>query len=191
MVSKEVYQWRRRRTRRRTRTRRSPRRSRRSSRSTCTEGHPWRTPGGPRRWRRFLGECVSMAGEQFCGDLRGARFRGADLRASRFSEVDLSGAVMRAVEGADLEIDAPWLHETGRPLLVNGVDVVPLVEAVLAERFPGRALRLATSRRLCVAVSMPSLTRGTPPSTGRRHCRPGRSMCTWQGSGASVSRFGT
>ncbi len=38
----------------------------------------------------------------------------------------------------------PWLTEPGGTLLVNGVDVVPLVDAELDRRFPGRALRRAT-----------------------------------------------
>jgi hypothetical protein len=39
------------------------------------------------------------------------------------------------VDGA--EIEAPWLL-SGGTLLVNGVDVVPFVEAELNRRFPGR-----------------------------------------------------
>lgn len=69
-------------------------------------------------------------------------FTDRDLRGARFTRVDLSEAVLRAVMVEDAEIDAPWLSEGGR-LVVNGVDVVPLVEAVLDERFPGRALRTA------------------------------------------------
>jgi hypothetical protein len=42
-----------------------------------------------------------------------------------------------------MEIDSPWLLEGGSSLLVNGVDVVPLVEAELNRRFPGRELRAA------------------------------------------------
>lgn len=42
-----------------------------------------------------------------------------------------------------MELDSPWLLEGGNRLLVNGVDVVPLVEAALNARFPGRELRLA------------------------------------------------
>jgi hypothetical protein len=40
-----------------------------------------------------------------------------------------------------MEIDSPWLLEGGSSLLVNGVDVVPLVDADLNRRFPGRELR--------------------------------------------------
>src|SRR5690606_34008698 len=41
------------------------------------------------------------------------------------------------------EVDSPWLLEGGS-LVVNGVDVVPLVDAELDRRFPGRSLRTAT-----------------------------------------------
>jgi hypothetical protein len=45
------------------------------------------------------------------------------------------------VEGAD--IDAPWLSNGDTFLRVNGVDVIPFVEAELNARFPGRAQRRA------------------------------------------------
>jgi DinB superfamily/Pentapeptide repeats (8 copies) len=70
-------------------------------------------------------------------------FTDADLRGARFTRVDLSDSVMRAVnlDGADL--DAPWLLEGDASLWVNGVDVAPLVEAELNRRMPGRDLRRA------------------------------------------------
>jgi len=73
-----------------------------------------------------------------------AQFIDADLRGARFVRADLSGAAMRAVEVQGLDIDAPWLAE-GEPLLVNGVDVGPLVEAELDRRFPGRGDRRAAT----------------------------------------------
>jgi uncharacterized damage-inducible protein DinB len=76
-------------------------------------------------------------------DLRAAEFVGTDLRGARFVAADLSGAVMRAVEVRDADIDAPWLPCGDGVLLVNGVDVVPFVEAELNRRFPGRADRYA------------------------------------------------
>jgi hypothetical protein len=76
-------------------------------------------------------------------DMRGAKFVDADLRDARFVEADLSGVVMRgvSVEGAD--IDAPWLFDGESVLRVNGIDVIPFVEAELNRRFPGRADRRA------------------------------------------------
>ncbi|MEO9323262.1 DinB family protein [Nocardioides sp. C4-1] len=77
-------------------------------------------------------------------DERGpATFVDADLRGARFTRVDLSGAVLRGVEVGGADIDAPWLIEGGEPLLVNGVDVTPFVDAELDRRYPGRALRRA------------------------------------------------
>lgn len=70
--------------------------------------------------------------------LRGAEFIEADLRGARFVGADLSGVVMRGVEVRRADIDAPWLVH-GESLRVNGVDVIPFVEAELNRRFPGRA----------------------------------------------------
>jgi hypothetical protein len=75
-------------------------------------------------------------------DLQGAEFVGVDLSGARFVETDLSGVVMRGVEVARADIDAPWLGEGGF-FRVNGVDVISFVEAELNRRFPGRADRRA------------------------------------------------
>jgi hypothetical protein len=75
-------------------------------------------------------------------DLQGAEFINANLRGARFVGADLSGVVMRGVEVQEADIDAPWLFD-GDFLRVNGVDVIPLVEAELNRRFPGRADRRA------------------------------------------------
>jgi hypothetical protein len=76
-------------------------------------------------------------------DLRGAEFTGADLRGARFAEADLSGVVMRGVNADGVDIDDPFLCHGGSTLRVNGVDVIPFVEAELNRRFPGRADRRA------------------------------------------------
>ncbi|MEV4410994.1 DinB family protein [Catellatospora sp. NPDC049609] len=75
-------------------------------------------------------------------DLRKAEFVDADLSGARFVRTDLSGAVMREANVDGVDIDAPWLPHGGF-LRVNGVDVIPLVEAELNRRFPGRADRRA------------------------------------------------
>jgi len=77
-------------------------------------------------------------------NFQGAIFTATNLRGARFIRADLSGAVMRGVDLLGADIDAPWLAEDRSTLLVNGVDVVPLVEAELNRRFPGRADRRAT-----------------------------------------------
>ena len=76
-------------------------------------------------------------------DLQGAEFVDVDLRGARFVGADLSGVVMRGVDVQGAEIDAPWLSNGESFLRVNGVDVIPLVEAELNRRFPGRADRRA------------------------------------------------
>jgi hypothetical protein len=77
-------------------------------------------------------------------DLQGAEFTDADLRDARFRRADLSGVVMRAVDVRGADIDAPWLFDGESEFRVNGVDVIPLVEAELNRRFPGRDGRRAT-----------------------------------------------
>ena len=82
-------------------------------------------------------------------DLSGSTFRRVDLSGARLHDVDLSRARVRAayldgvrmtgVEVPDLEI----YGELGR-VVVNGVDVVPLVEAELDRRIPERALMRPT-----------------------------------------------
>ncbi|HET7901624.1 MAG TPA: DinB family protein [Candidatus Nanopelagicales bacterium] len=63
-------------------------------------------------------------------------FAGATMRFS-----DLSGVTMRSVDVGGLDIDS---HDLAfGTLVVNGVDVVPLVEAELNRRFPGRDLQKA------------------------------------------------
>src|SRR5512132_4604165 len=76
-------------------------------------------------------------------DLQGAGFVGAGLRGARFVGADLSGVVMRGVDVQGADIDAPWLFDGDSFLRVNGVDVVPFVDAELNRRFPGRADRRA------------------------------------------------
>ncbi len=75
--------------------------------------------------------------------LSGRTFRNRTLRGSRFVACDLGEVVVRGSDVAGMELDSPWLLEGGSTLLVNGVDVVPLVDAELDRRFPGRELRAA------------------------------------------------
>lgn len=66
-------------------------------------------------------------------DLTGAEFRHVDLSRATFRNVDLSGVVMRDVDLVDVRIDGDV-----RNVVINGVDVAPLVEAELDRRDPGR-----------------------------------------------------
>lgn len=75
-----------------------------------------------------------MSGSRFERvDLTGAEFRSVDLSRTRFHSVDLHGVVMRGVELVDARIDGE-IHN----LVVNGVDVVPLIEAELDRLDPER-----------------------------------------------------
>ena len=77
-------------------------------------------------------------------DLRGAVFERTDLRDARFAAVDMTGAqirggdltgvVMRGVELVDADI-----HGLIGNLIINGVEVWPLISAELDRRYPGRA----------------------------------------------------
>ncbi|MHC3470489.1 DinB family protein [Streptomyces sp. 7R007] len=66
-------------------------------------------------------------------DMAGARFTSVGLRGAVFRSCELGGVVMRGVEMADASIDGEV-----RNLVVNGVDVVPFVEAELDRRYPER-----------------------------------------------------
>jgi uncharacterized protein YjbI with pentapeptide repeats len=77
-------------------------------------------------------------------DLTGARFERVSLRDAQMNGVDLSGAQfrsaafngsrMRGVELVDVEISGELQN-----VIVNGVDIAPLVDAELNRRMPERA----------------------------------------------------
>ena len=83
-----------------------------------------------------------MAAFTSSDDLQGAQFVETNLQGARFVGADLSRVVMRGVQVEEADIDAPWLPESAY-FRVNGVDVIPYVEAELDRRFPGRASRRA------------------------------------------------
>src|SRR4051794_40111841 len=66
-------------------------------------------------------------------DLTGSRFVDSDLSRSVFRGVDMHDVVMRGVELCDVQIDGELKN-----LVLNGVDVAPLVEAELDRRDPDR-----------------------------------------------------
>jgi DinB superfamily/Pentapeptide repeats (8 copies) len=73
------------------------------------------------------------------GERTGVEFVDRDLKGTRFVRCDLSEAVMRGVGLAGADLDG---YIGG--MRVNGVEVLPLVEAELNQRFPGRETRRAT-----------------------------------------------
>lgn len=81
----------------------------------------------------FIGE--DLKGSRFERvDLDGALFRTVSFANAQFRSVDMTGVVMRGVELVDVDI----YGEIGN-LTINGVDVVPLIQAELDRRYPGRA----------------------------------------------------
>jgi uncharacterized damage-inducible protein DinB len=66
--------------------------------------------------------------------MRDARFRWVDLEGSQFHQVGLQRVRMRGVELVDVEIDGELQN-----VVVNGVDIAPLVEAELARQDPDYA----------------------------------------------------
>ncbi len=78
---------------------------------------------------------------------------GTGLRGARFIDADVSGIVMRGVEVQRADIDSPWLFDGDNFLRVNGVDVVPFVDAELtaAPDAPTAARRPRRSREAGLA----------------------------------------
>lgn len=95
-------------------------------------------------------------------------FNGATVRFS-----DLRGVTMRGVDVGGLDIDSHDLFFGS--LLVNGVDVVPLVEAELNRRFPGRELQGAQTPAglregwTAVQAAWQETVAGTPPALADAH----------------------
>jgi hypothetical protein len=77
---------------------------------------------------------TDLRGSRFEGTkLTGAEFRDVDLTGAWFRDCDLHGVVMRGVELVDVDIDGELKN-----VIINGVDVRPLVEAELDRRYPDR-----------------------------------------------------
>ncbi|WP_134766498.1 DinB family protein [Nocardioides sp. 1609] len=74
-------------------------------------------------------------------EFEGATFVQASLKGATLRFSDVSGVTMRSVDVDGLDIDSHDLF-FGR-LVVNGVDVVPLVDTELNRQFPGRELQKA------------------------------------------------
>jgi hypothetical protein len=86
-----------------------------------------------RRVTEFNGD--DLSGSRFDrADLTGAEFYAVDMSRARFIGVDLAGVVMRGVEIADVDISGEFKN-----VVMNGVDVAPLIEAELDRRDPDRA----------------------------------------------------
>jgi len=74
---------------------------------------------------------ADLRGKEF--ERTGARFTTVSLNGATFRSCDLNQVLMRGVEVVDTTIDGEI-----RSLVINGVDVAPLVEAELDRRHPDR-----------------------------------------------------
>ena len=103
----------------------------------------------------------------------GATFIRRNFRGATFRSCDLSGVTMRSVDVGGLDIDSHDLFFG--TLVVNGVDVVPFVEAELNRQFPGRELQQATTpeglREAWIAVqdAWATTLASTPPTMFDAH----------------------
>jgi hypothetical protein len=82
-----------------------------------------------------------MTNDSGTGDFEGATFVRTSFKGATLRHSDVSGVTMRSVDVDGLDIDSHDLFMGS--LVVNGVDVVPLVDAELNRRFPGRELQKA------------------------------------------------
>ena len=96
-------------------------------------------------------------------DLTGARFERVILRDAEMKAVVLNGSRMRGVELVDVDISGELQN-----VIVNGVDIAPLVEAELNRRMPQRAKMRFMSNFLHLVAGPPQLLRavsGAPLTT--------------------------
>ncbi len=117
--------------------------------SAVTEGHGAATSASS--WGRVdlrelvvppsAGDDARMTTYSGSSEFEGATFLRTSFKGATLRFSDVRGVTMRSVDVDGLDIDS---HDLALgSLLVNGVDVVPLVEAELDRQFPGRGLRKA------------------------------------------------
>ena len=106
-------------------------------------------------------------------EFAGATFVRASFKGATWRYSDVSGVTMRSVDVGGLDIDSHDLFFG--TLIVNGVDVVPLVDAELNRQFPGRELQKAETpeglREAWVAAqaAWQETVAGTPPELVDAH----------------------
>ncbi len=112
---------------------------------------------------------TTYSGDEF----EGATFVKASLKGATMRFSDVSGVTMRSVDVGGLDIDSHDLMFG--TLVVNGVDVVPLVEAELDRRFPGRELQKAQTPEglreawIAVQAAWQTTVADTPPDLVDAH----------------------
>src|SRR3954447_18024606 len=106
-------------------------------------------------------------------EFEAATFVRASFKSATFRSCDVTGVTMRSVDVGGLDIDSHDLMFG--TLVVNGVDVVPFVEAELNRQFPGRELQKAQTpeglREAWVAVQAAwrATVADTPPDLVDAH----------------------
>ncbi len=106
-------------------------------------------------------------------ELEGATFVRASLKGATLRFSDLTGVTMRGVDVGGLDIDSHDLFFG--TLLVNGVDVVPFVDAELNRQFPGRELQKAQTPEglregwVAVQAAWQETVAATPPELVDAH----------------------
>jgi len=114
-----------------------------------------------------------MTTDSGASDFAGATFVRASFRGATLRHSDVSGVTMRSVDVDGLDIDSHDLFMGS--LIVNGVDVVPLVDAELNRQFPGRELRTAQTPEglregwAAVQAAWASTVADTPPELVDAH----------------------
>jgi hypothetical protein len=106
-------------------------------------------------------------------DFAGATFVGASFKGASLRSCDVSEVTMRSVDVGGLDIDSHDLFFGS--LIVNGVDVVPFVEAELNRQFPGRELQKAQTPEglrdgwVAVQAAWATTVTNTPPELVDAH----------------------
>jgi len=107
------------------------------------------------------------------GEFEGATFTRTSFKGATLRFCDVSGLTMRGVDLDGLDIDSHDLFFGS--LIVNGVDVVPLVDAELNRLFPGRELQKAETPEglregwVAVQAAWETTVADTPPELRDAH----------------------
>jgi uncharacterized protein YjbI with pentapeptide repeats len=111
-------------------------------------------------------------------DFSGARFEQVDFSRAWFRNVYFTGATVRGAWLEDVDIDGEI-----RNVRINGVDIVPLVEAELNRRYPERRkLDPADADGLREAWAI--IERANSPRTS-----PARSAMRWYSPASGAARY--
>ena len=106
-------------------------------------------------------------------EFEGATFIRTSFRGATLRSCDVSGVTMRSVDVGGLDIDSHDLFFGS--LVVNGVDVVPFVDAELNRRFPGRQLQKSQTPEglregwVAVQAAWATTVTNTPPELVHVH----------------------